>query len=130
MLTANGKTGTAPGTTTIAFDGALGHDSGVLVYNAWGVQTPPLAGLDAALPTDFDRAGMLNYLPYLHGWLVGNLAGTPPATAAEVPADPLEMQRLLAFEQIKAHRSNRMWGAIAGLVGIGGLLVAIIALRK
>jgi hypothetical protein len=116
-MLAYGKTGTAPGTTTLV----LG------------------SGLGVVKPTDFDRArGQLDYLPYYEGWLVGNLKGPPEVTTAAIDySDPNQVKAAMAAlevqaaaEDIKHKKSSRLWLAIGGIVGIGTLVVGILALRK
>lgn len=133
-----GKTGTAPGTTTLLVGNSLGHDGGQLVYNAWGVQTPPLrgAGLGVYRPTDFERRGYLGYLPYLYGWIVGTPSlgqtDTPPEGVDPVAYYEQRRVRALALreeEALKTARSARTWAAVGGLVAVGGLIVAVTALR-
>ncbi len=120
------STGTAPSTTTIQ----LGYHRGT------------------QNPSDFDRArAHLDYLPYTYGWVVGELG--QPATGelitpevseklvahyaarrARALAVKEELEAQVSQETINTSKSNRMWGAVAGLVGIAGVVVAVIALRK
>lgn len=122
-----------PGTTTLFFP----DDQGL------GRAIP-----GSQLPTDFDRArAHLDYLPYTYGWVVGTLGQSggeelvTPETAELLLAhykvqqarttlikDELEAKRI--EEDIKSQRSSRVWGAVAGLVGVAGVLVAVIALRS
>jgi len=115
-----GTTGTPPSTTTMIFAG-LGAVPGV--------------------PTDFDMSTMRDYLPVMKGWLVGNL-GLGQADSAEVP-DAETAQALLVYykarqmraaaikeeEEIKTARSDRVWVAVTGLVGVAGVIIAAFALR-
>lgn len=81
MLVVGGKTGTAPGTTTLTLDDAVG----------------PVAREAALAELELIRA-------------------------------ELEVKR--AEEDLKSAKSIRFWGAITALVGVGGLIIAAIALRK
>jgi len=127
-----GKTGTAPGTTTIT-----------LPRNG----RPQLAG-----PTDFDLAKIRGYLPYHRGWIVGGRAGgksleglgqmpnpaegetIDPAVAEEIlttyQARQARARAIQAEEQIKSQRAERIWLAVSTLVGVGGLVVSIISLSR
>ena len=172
LSVAGGKTGTAPGTMTLTIDDGLGRvfrpggqDPGVLVYNYYGQQMPPMwdygfvnHGLGMITPTDFDKAKIYGYLPVTAGWLVGNLStnqqlgcpgghvmaegkfGTEPGTTLDpATADALlkhfQTRAAAATEQkeqehIKSLRVGRAFAAISALVGVGGLIVGIVALRR
>lgn len=127
MLTISGTTGTPPGTTVIRFGAGAG-----------GLGTP-------GIPTDFDLAPTYGFQPRIKGWIVGDLSGLGQDASlidTEVP-DAETAKALLVYyqaraaratavaqeEQVKSSRSDRIWTAVAGIVGIGGLVIAALALR-
>jgi hypothetical protein len=157
---AAGKVGVTPGTTTIALRNrrpelvGLGsasapahpdsyrwpernpygqQDPGRCVRNNWG-ELRGSGGLGVIRPTDFELAKIRGYLPYESGWIVGNLSGTRLGQDAAVDnangdaQQNLEMKRIL--EELRSIRSQRIWGAVTALVGVGGLVIAAIALRQ
>jgi hypothetical protein len=169
MLTiqSDGKTGTAPGTTTLVLGpggtakladvqlGITDFDRGrmfdYLPYGkGWIVATPAAGDLGI---TDFDRGRMFDYLPYGKGWIVGTLGdnGEAPsqvlsteeseklkthfemrtARAQALTAErDLSVHAVVKKEEIKSQRSERIWTAVTALVGVGSLLVAVLALRQ
>ena len=120
MLTVDGgRTGTAPGTTVLTLDGALGRSVSDL---------------------DFSRAH-LNYLRFYTGWLPGEVSGglgqasDAPETYEEALAQlavyrgELEAQRNVA--ELKYTEASRTWMIIGGLVGVAGLALSLYqAFRK
>jgi hypothetical protein len=161
MLTAtlSGKTGTAPGTTTITIPpgagppvlvgglggyyqmgrynrhGSVRQNPGVLVRNAYGDLKG--AGLGVVLPTDFDMAPMRGYLPYMTGWIPGTVTYQPDVLgqAPEVALVAMQARKLAAEaehaeERTRSERVGRIWMVVGGLVGVGGLLVSVIALTR
>lgn len=130
-LSGDGKVGVAPGTTTLTYRGGraqlvgLGDDSGVIVRNASGVPTPPMSGgLGMITPTDFDLSKIYGYLPVNSGWISAGLGQNDDPQMRLVAVQAAKEE-----EHLKALRSGRVWGAVAGLVGVAGLIVSVIALR-
>jgi hypothetical protein len=63
----------------------------------------------------------------------GQAETTPIAYQAAVAELEVHRARLAvekAHEELKSARSDRLWGAVTALVGVGGLIVAILALRN
>lgn len=60
--------------------------------------------------------------------------GAEPASAAaqvdQLTVQKAELELIAAQEAISSARSDRMWTAIAGLVGVASLVVSIVALRR
>jgi len=106
--------GTAPGTTTLHFG--------------------------STIPTDIDKSRTYGYLPITSGILPGRVAqlgaqlGAAAGTVEEQLAALEVQQRALDVlhraEELKTHRSMRIWTAITGLVGVAGLAVSVYSLRK
>jgi hypothetical protein len=152
MLTATleGKTGTAPGTTTLtvgpgpvelvgagpAGTGLGGYysrfgryryadpvrqDPGVRIRNNYGALKG--ANLGIVLPTDFDMARMRGYLPYMTGWLPGTITYQPDVLG-QAPEEQLVVlqTRKLAAEAAQAEEQVRSERASRIWMVIGGLV--------
>jgi hypothetical protein len=113
--------GTAPGTTTLTF-GRGGR-----------------RGLGSTIPTDIDKQGTYGYLPVTTGVMPGQLVGLgglgedPAAMEAQIRQLQLVTQQLEVAqrqEELKTQRSTRIWTAVAGLVGVAGLVVSIYSLKN
>ncbi len=52
------------------------------------------------------------------------------AAVAELEVHRARLATEKAVEELKTVKSNRFWTAVTALVGVGGLVVAILALRK
>ena len=121
--------GTAPGTMTMTIPSAamrLGGGALVTVY-----------------PTDFDLSKMYGYLPYNNGWISGKLNNPVVAALGAEAASMTPEQQMVALqakvaaldvqtreEELRTQRSTRIWTAVAGVVGVAGLVVSIYALKR
>lgn len=109
--------GTAPGTTTLTIPRSL-------------------LGLGSTIPSDIDKQDTYGYLPVTTGVMPGQLAGLaqdPAMMQSEITALALKTQQLEVQqreEELKTQRSNRIWTAVTGLVGVAGLVVSIYALKS
>lgn len=110
------RVGTAPGTTTLTFG---------------------RPALGSTIPTDIDKQGTYGYLPVTTGVMPGQLAGLgaedPAMMEAQIKQLQLVTQQLEVVqrqEELKTQRSTRIWTAVAGLVGVAGLVVSIYSLKN
>lgn len=117
--------------------GAVRQDPGVVVRNGYGELRG--AGLGTVLPTDFDMAPMRGYLPYMTGWLPGRITYQPDVLGEGGGAiDILVAEQIRkavadadhAEEKARSEKLARVWMVIGGLVGVGGLVVSVLALRR
>lgn len=127
--------GTAPGTTTFTIPQQPQMSPTRRSLDGSGA-------LGTVYPTDFDLSRMYGYLPYNTGWISGKLIEAAQASALgqEAASDQTQLvalqTRMAALEveqrqeELKTQRSTRIWTAVAGVVGVAGLVVSIIALKR
>lgn len=105
----------------------------------------------AMVPHDFELAKIYGYTPYMQGWTVGTIAAKHPQidrtilyrggfgqngafapgepTPGTTPAPQITQEQLLQ-ERLKTERVMRTWTIIGGVVGVGGLLIALLSLGR